>query len=362
MAAPLVLLCSRAMLVLFLAWAVLSKPFMHHYVYPLDTELLTRKNMSWPKARAWCEQHSLPMFTLELVSASTLSSLTEGLDLVWMGLQRDPHNDSAWIWVNNTIIEQTEGDISQSLNWNEEDCAFYNSDNTWSSRGCDERQPFFCANGYYENKLSWHDAQKYCLNTREDQLYTILTVNDAQELVALAQTRAGGWIGLHRAGGGSWAWPGGQSLNYTAWSSGEPVSRDCGAFSVLEQSWRRFPCDTSLQVLCHRDKLEVVTLRKTWEEALEHCNGLGLELLVLQNNSEDYDYVRKRIYQAETEQVWIGLRFLAGHWFWVDNQPVEELLPDCPLPSQACGVVSKTDSSSGQMEDCSRKFNFVCYG
>uniref|UniRef100_A0AAV2MBE4 C-type lectin domain-containing protein n=1 Tax=Knipowitschia caucasica TaxID=637954 RepID=A0AAV2MBE4_KNICA len=142
----------------------------------------------------------------------------------------------------------------------------------------------------------------------------------------------------------------------------------------MEQKWQSFPCDTHMNVVCFVDKLTVVHERKTWEEALEHCRSLkkqctvnnGQQKCTLQHDlvtlsgQSDYSHVRKRINNV-TDEVWIGLRFLGGQWWWMKGEPVTviEGLPHCPDHLSSCGTFSKTTGRIS-FTDCSKKLQFIC--
>ncbi|TWW79540.1 Transmembrane protein 147 [Takifugu flavidus] len=101
------------------------------------------------------------------------------------------------------------------------------------------------------------------------------------------------------------------------------------------------------------DNLLVVKENKTWEEALNHCLQLNAcedysscdytyNLLSLKEGS-NLNYIRNRIYGATTTEVWTGLRFLGGSWWWVDGKTLDEnwKLPSCPSERNHCGALSE---------------------
>lgn len=61
-------------------------------------------------------------------------------------------------------------------------------------------------------------------------------------------------------------------------------------------------------------------------------------------------------------QVWTGLRFLAGRWFWSDRAAVSDgHLPQCPNVTQRCGALAKSGGGGLETLDCTEKLNFLCY-
>ncbi|MEQ2171602.1 hypothetical protein GOODEAATRI_012500, partial [Goodea atripinnis] len=113
----------------------------------------------------------------------------------------------------------------------------------------------------------------------------------------------------------------------------------------------------------------LVKENKSWEEALEHCRGLSsltntnvrYDFLSLQPQDE-LDFIMNKVMRAESVEVWIGLRFLAGDWLWVNGADMlhADLLL-CPTRGRHCGVLSKTSAGSMEARDCSERKNFLCY-
>ncbi|XP_049905367.1 dromaiocalcin-1-like [Epinephelus moara] len=128
-------------------------------------------------------------------------------------------------------------------------------------------------------------------------------------------------------------------------------------------------CSARFPFVCLKDNLVLVKENKTWEEALEHCRALRsptyyhlrYELVSVQPG-QDHSYIITRIMEADTEEVWAGLRFLAGHWLWVNSVSMSYSdLPVCPSEGQHCGVLSKNDTGSMEIIDCAERRNFLCY-
>ncbi|KAI4830030.1 hypothetical protein KUCAC02_001684 [Chaenocephalus aceratus] len=111
-------------------------------------------------------------------------------------------------------------------------------------------------------------------------------------------------------------------------------------------------CSDRFPFVCIRDNLVLVKENKTWREALDHCRALNspynsnirFELVSVQ--PEDHNNVMNKVKEGDTEEVWAGLRFLAGHWVWVNG---------------GCGVLSKNGTGRVEITDCTEKRNFLCY-
>ncbi|XP_041799279.1 dromaiocalcin-1-like [Chelmon rostratus] len=128
-------------------------------------------------------------------------------------------------------------------------------------------------------------------------------------------------------------------------------------------------CSARFPFICIRDNLVLVKENKTWEEALHHCRtlkfshqpGVHYELVSVKPG-EDHDYVMNKVKEANSEKVWAGLRFLAGHWLWVNSAKVlYSNLATCPLEGQHCGALSKNNTGTVETTDCLQKWNFLCY-
>ncbi|TNN29836.1 hypothetical protein EYF80_060014 [Liparis tanakae] len=128
---------------------------------------------------------------------------------------------------------------------------------------------------------------------------------------------------------------------------------------------------TDLATIRNRNDLDALDENKTWEEALEHCRTLDTDSTSSNNyvnHSFDLphmDFVRnseseKVIQDSQTPEVWIGLRFLAGEWLWVNGMPLSEQLQACPPAGMHCGTMSKTGIVL-PMRNCLERRNFLCF-
>ncbi len=90
----------------------------------------------------------------------------------------------------------------------------------------------------------------------------------------------------------------------------------------------------------------LVLQKETWEGALEYCRKLYKDLASL-STKERMNSALLEITQAETEYVWTGLRFLAGDWFWVNGDDLNNTAwyqneqPQCPARDVRCGALDK---------------------
>ncbi|CAL8316569.1 unnamed protein product [Gadus morhua 'NCC'] len=109
--------------------------------------------------------------------------------------------------------------------------------------------------------------------------------------------------------------------------------------------------------------LVFVEEKKTWEEALDHCRALEPDAskrrdLLSFHDEEELSYAQEEMTRLQTEEVWIGLRWLAGRWLWMDRTAGGVItLPECPANGNHCG----TRSGGGQQaRSCVEKRRFFC--
>ncbi|XP_028330341.1 secretory phospholipase A2 receptor-like [Gouania willdenowi] len=163
-----------------------------------------------------------------------------------------------------------------------------------------------------------------------------------------------------------------QELSVWVKTVGGNVSEDsCVTLQSMEKTITVHNCSHHFPFVCMEDNVFMMEEKKSWEKAVEHCRALVLdpshhgnqskyELLSVQDR-QDEDFIRTKVLQAHTEQVWVGLRFLGGTWFWIDGVPMTYPgLPTCPPPGKHCGVVSKM-AAGVETADCGEKKNFLCY-
>ncbi|KAG7229451.1 hypothetical protein INR49_012850 [Caranx melampygus] len=239
-------------------------------------------------------------------------------------------------------------------------------DHKWYSDQCSSEHEAICLAGnkmiYHTEKLSWHSASQIC----QDKEGSLATITENTEYVH------SGWIGLYQQADLQWDWIGDLKSNYRNWAPGEPLTADCGAMNSSTALWHTKKCSENLRFVCFSDNLVLVKENKTWEQALNYCRNFctyaygscnqQYNLLSLPILSE-HSYARQRIYNATTDEVWLGLRFLGGHWWWENGDWLydEGTLPKCSSDLNYCGVLSKNDTKMWITRDCSERRNFVCY-
>ncbi|KAI3360788.1 hypothetical protein L3Q82_013020 [Scortum barcoo] len=336
------------------------------------------KTTTWTDARLYCQKNYIDLVTGIEFSMGWVSEvlLQNDIPQVWIGLHRDPNNVSAWRWIDLKPGDSlaTANDISESSYWakgqQSGQCAFVSTEDLmWHSERCSAGKEFYCTEGgqiiHYKIKLSWYAASLYC-SSGMGYLATISKTDKIEK---------SGWIGLYQEFGETWRWIRPESSNFTNWAGGEPVTADCASLNTSTGLWESHACSENLNFACFTDNLILVKENKTWEDALSHCRNMGSPCqsklepcvysydLVSLEKSEDYSYIRKRIYKATTDEVWTGLRFLGDSWWWVNGKRLDNQgqLPDCLSQGKHCGTLSKLNEDEWITKDCSEKRNFICY-
>ncbi|XP_029282237.1 macrophage mannose receptor 1-like [Cottoperca gobio] len=328
-------------------------------------------HLTWQQAQSYCRDSTYYIDLAIIYRQSDEDLMYMKTYSAWTGLHKEPSN--RWIWSNEEIFSWNHWAQNEPNNGGR--CAIvYSSNQRFYDRNCGDFLFFFCHKKYGPSSLrytfipqskSWLEAQQYCREVFHD-LATFRTDSDLN--LGVVEQDFPVWTGLHRDGG-TWRWSTGLS-EYRNWASSEPGNNgDCVSISSSDKEMATQNCTARFPFVCFRDNLVLVKENKTWREALEHCRALSspyssnlrYELLSVQPG-EDHEYVLNRVMEADTEEVWAGLRFLAGHWLWVNGASMlYSDLPLCPLFTQHCGVLSKNNTGSVEITDCSEKRNFLCY-
>ncbi|XP_050971608.1 C-type mannose receptor 2-like [Labeo rohita] len=221
---------------------------------------------------------------------------------------------------------------------------------------------------FINNPMTWIDAQKFCRENYAD----LSTIDSQEELTRFrsdSQQQAAdsieSWIGLNKFSADSqWVWSDGSVIMSMPWSSGQPDHPSvsfCG--KSIGGELHDYLCDKEYPFFCYKwvPELILVTERKSWEEAFEHCRTQHSGLACLPTSLHLFQANNKTA-DTQTPSVWTGLRFLAGSWFWVSGESLGSLvqLPVCPASPQYCGSRNLA-AKSWESRDCTEKLNFVCY-
>ncbi|MED6257666.1 hypothetical protein ATANTOWER_029247 [Ataeniobius toweri] len=335
---------------------------------------------SWENARHICKQYHTDLATF--YSEADERHLYLERYFAWIGLYRDRNPQSD--------ILLSDGEKDNLYSWENKnspynaECAAASYNNLFHSSTIRTHRVYGlnCGNHYYficqdikesqtlykyifiPKAKTWSEAQHYCRENHEE----LANIHSSVLYSAVQKEDFPIWIGLHRDGG-SWNWSAGSS-EYHNWKLNEPSTNgDCVSISSETHKMAAQNCGAYFPFLCISDNMVLVKEEKSWEEALEHCrrlkssaqSNLCFDLLSLQPG-EEHVYVMSKVTEAVTEEVWIGLRFLADDWLWVNGADMlHPDLPFCPAPQQNCGALSKNYAGKVKTRDCSQRKNFICY-
>ncbi|XP_051506049.1 secretory phospholipase A2 receptor-like [Myxocyprinus asiaticus] len=224
---------------------------------------------------------------------------------------------------------------------------------------------FYVYHFYVTESMTWDGAQTYC-RAHNDDLSTVSS-QDLQQLSDNAQSNY--WIGLQKLDNNKnlWEWSAGGMATINEWDRGEPddYNQKCGFVKKSNSKLHDLWCSASLQFYCMEVyELILVQQTNTWEEALDYCRQHYIDLAII-NSEIIMVEARNKTKSAQTEDVWTGLRFLAGHWFWVNGDDVDytawsvEGDFQCPAMNQRCGAIDR-DNNDWKPTDCDQRLNFLC--
>ncbi|CAJ1084182.1 macrophage mannose receptor 1-like [Xyrichtys novacula] len=215
---------------------------------------------------------------------------------------------------------------------------------------------------------TWYEAQAYCREKYTDLSFITSQSEQNRLQAASGQNITTGWIGLHKESINSsvWKWSGGEHITYQNWGYWQPDNYN-GRESVVQiwygGKWNDFEPSFELPFYCI--SVTAVQVRRTWEEALEHCRETDTDLASLHSEWEMHQVLSGIQHDHITEGVWIGLRFLGDRWLWLDGgSMLYEAWPEgehqdyqCPIQKR-CGALTKGGRWGNW--DCEEKLNFIC--
>ncbi|XP_051269656.1 secretory phospholipase A2 receptor-like isoform X1 [Dicentrarchus labrax] len=219
---------------------------------------------------------------------------------------------------------------------------------------------------YFTKPKTWSEARKYCREHHTD-LSSITTKDENQKLLDKRNTNSKAlpaWIGLYSDANDTWKWSGGKKALFNRSRLMNPNEEDTCVVQN-EEGWWKKDCEDEFNFYCFQSKLVLVKENKTWEEAMEQCRQQHTDLVSLRSESALIKTLQT-CREAQTDHVWIGLRYLAGNWLWVNGDDMryyarsQEKAPQCPAKSRHCGALS-LEGQLWDSRDCEEKLNFVCY-
>ncbi|GAA6086816.1 macrophage mannose receptor 1-like [Tachysurus ichikawai] len=201
---------------------------------------------------------------------------------------------------------------------------------------------------YVNTGKNWTDAKSYCQKYYRD-LANVTSMEENNQLVASGP--GSGWIGLRK---GLFY----QSKVFLNWDSTCLTSSANCVYTSISGLWYCDYCPNQKSFYCDRF-LNLVTEKKTWEEAQDFCrtNYIGLSSRISETSLRQLNLVT-----VGTENLWIGLRFIDGQWLWANGEKMGSLvsMPSCPAQSYRCGALNTTTNTL-QILNCNERLNFLCY-
>ncbi|CAN9507284.1 unnamed protein product [Ophioblennius macclurei] len=322
---------------------------------------------TWREAQSYCRRHHQDLAFL--YEESDKDNMSMDPYYAWIGQfgSSGGGNNSLWADGDDDAVDSSPRNESHV----DENCTSVFHIAPWIHRHrCATHFFFFCQYEepqrpifvFIAQSKTWWDARDYC-RQRYDHLATFA---DDFSLERIIYENFPVWIGLHREE--TWKWSSGFNDN-RIWDQDDSDDGGCISISSKEKKMATKSCAEHFPFLCFDDNILVVKENKSWTEALEHCRALGSTSdgghaydLVSVQPGVDQQYMMTRVAEADTEEVWVSLRFLAGYWLWATGADMSHPdMPSCPLEWALCGALSKGNASSVETRDCMERKNFLCY-
>ncbi|XP_076145703.1 putative C-type lectin domain family 20 member A [Alosa pseudoharengus] len=217
-----------------------------------------------------------------------------------------------------------------------------------------------------ENK-NWTEAQQYC----REEFTDLATIDDMTENKKVNNIISAGnaWIGLKQ---GKWQWSLADrdfyrenEAEFRNWDKDQPDESGHICANNYKGLWYDAPCRNNRPFICYDDKLVLIRKNKTWQEALQYCRELHVDLVSV-TSERVQRWVRERAKGASTAHVWLGLRHGCGlGWFWVcgENVCYNHWAPGQEQVESCKHRVGAVESGGGQWVSNlteTDKLNFIC--
>ncbi|KAI7802670.1 putative secretory phospholipase A2 receptor-like, partial [Triplophysa rosa] len=220
---------------------------------------------------------------------------------------------------------------------------------------------------YYVNQaMTWEEARSYC-KTHFTSLSLFNDDIEEQRFLEYAVNRTSdAWIGLYNYvfPFKGWMWTVGLPPTQDKWDVEEP-QYNCAILPKGNQKLRTHDCAKTFPFFCMTvSTFFLVQQNESWEGALEYCR-VHYDDLASPSSNISMLYALKNIAPVQTQHVWIGLRFLAGGWFWLSGDDLQYKAwssagqPQCPAQNQRCAALDNI-TKTWTPRDCEEKLSFLC--
>lgn len=112
------------------------------------------------------------------------------------------------------------------------------------------------------------------------------------------------------------------------------------------------------------DKLRLIKQNLSWVEALYYCREQHHDLASI-TNKERQRWVGKKVEEASTPHIWLGIRYTCtlNFWFWVSNERVNYTEWSAGGSGDKCsvsGAIDRGGEHKWYKKPEGEKFNFIC--
>ncbi|XP_010764422.1 C-type mannose receptor 2-like [Notothenia coriiceps] len=326
-----------------------------------------QKEMSWDEARSYCREHFTDLATVsDMRDVERLRNSSQTTD-AWIGLHKPwrwslpgvEYNESEALWDNGEP-----NDPENCVKMDE------NDDRKWDVESCTEDNKFICYNETGQHKYSvidesknWLQAQSYCREKHTDLVSGLEQIRSEEFTTLIDQSSDEDlWIGLFRD---TWSWSDGKNFSFRNWdpdSLEDEGNKHCAMTTKPNGKWSSDICTNQKPFYCYDDKVILIKEKKTWDEALDYCRENYHDLVSI-TDSHQQKLVEKKAKMADTEFVWLGMRYTCtlDLWFWVsdrlvcyDNWAQEEKIEGCDR-----ATAMKRDGKWYERRE-GESLNFIC--
>ncbi|XP_016520444.1 C-type mannose receptor 2-like [Poecilia formosa] len=352
--------------------------------------LYINETKTWTEAQQYCrEKHTDLVTVTNMKDMKRLISVSLGdINEAWIGLYDQKKAQRSWHW-SLPGVEFNESETNWETSTNEpnnfspggQNCGIIWKDGhfflKWGDLSCNENNNFIC---YSENNSSqkyhliyesknWTEAQSYCREKHTDLISGKKELQDGEVNKGLKLTTANSnyiFIGLFSD---TWMWSDGNNFSFRHWNlkfNNQKINSGQCAMTVFDDGgrWKNENCDERKPFICYDNNVVLVKDSKTWEDALNHCRDHHHDLVTI-TNMGDQRWIEKKVKEASTDYVWIGLSYACtlDLWFWVSDEEVRynnsaqnEPMDDCDMS----GAMEKGGKHLWFKKNDTEKFNFIC--
>ncbi|KAI4798327.1 hypothetical protein KUCAC02_022132 [Chaenocephalus aceratus] len=359
-------------LVVLLLMGQCSFSTCHLYEYHFIQE-----GKTWEEARGYCRQHFSDLATVsDMRDVKRLTNSSRTTD-AWIGLRSINERDiKEWHWsLPGEKYNPTECNPGCAPEWGPEEpnnggddpenCVAIKPSQEWYDDHCSKTpKRFIC---YHETgpqkyvvidePMNWLQAQSYCRTHHTDLISGITHINEFKNQHVSSPL----WIGLFRE---IWSWSDGKNVSFRNWdpdSFPDEASKTC-ATTTPNGKWNSDECTDQKPFYCYDDKVILIKEKKTWDEALTYCREKHHDLVSITDRHQQR-WVEKRAKMADTEFVWLGMRYTCtlDLSFRVSDRSVcnPNLVPKKKTVRCESAVAMERDGKWYKKAD-NEEFHFIC--